>query len=77
MVRNLQLKVASILNNKDCDVSLDEVNSQYIVYYFPQQGAPYSMVFLKNGRFENAFDTGFYDKAGSLNIQLVKAGKGE
>ena len=77
LVRNLQLKVASVLNIKDSDVSLDEVNSQYIVYYFPQQGEPYSMVFLKNGRFENAFDTGFYDKAGSLNIQLVKAGKGE
>jgi predicted ATP-dependent endonuclease of OLD family len=77
LVRNLQLKVASILNNKDSNVSLDEANSQYIVYYFPQQGDPYSMVFLKNGRFENVFDAGFYDKAGSLNIQLVKAGKGE
>ena len=75
LVRTLQLKVASILNNKDSDVSLDEVNSQYIVYYFPHQGEPYSMNFLMNGRYENNFDTGFYDQAGSLNVQLIKVGK--
>ena len=77
LVRNLQIKVASILNNLDADVSLDEVNKKYIVYYFPQNGSPYSMVFLKSGRFENSFDNGFYDQTGLLNIKLLKAGKGE
>ena len=77
LVRRLQIIVASILNDKDSNISLDKVNTQHIVYYFPQNGSPYSMVFLKNGRFENSFDNGFYDQTGMLNIKLLKAGKGE
>lgn len=76
LIRKLQVVVAQALNQEKESHTLEGINNSLKVYYFPEQGLPYSMDFLQNGRFLNKFDTGFYDQSGSMNIDLIKAGKG-
>ena len=47
-----------------------ELNEKIKVYYFPEQAEPYSLTFRKNGRFENTFDSGFFDEASRWNREL-------
>ena len=66
LVRSSQVKVAYDPSAKDV----------FKVYYFPKDGVPYDMEFTASGRFVNKFDSGFYDEAGGLNLQLIKKERG-
>lgn len=45
------------------------------VYYFPEEGEPYDMVYQQNGTFEKSFGNGFYDEASKLSMTVLKAGR--
>ena len=45
-------------------------NNPFVVYYFPQNGVPYDMVYRPDGRFSEEFGAGFFDEASKLAISL-------
>lgn len=45
-------------------------NNPFVVYYFPQNGVPYDMVYRPDGRFSEEFGAGFFDEASNLAISL-------
>ncbi len=67
MIRRAQVIVAS--QKYKNEESLNRKNP-FKVYYVPRNDKPYDMVFKTNGRFVNSFGPGFYDKAGSLALEL-------
>lgn len=73
LIRKTQLMVA----NSGMD-SEDLAHSWPIsVYYFPSEKGkqPYDMEYLPNGLFENKFDSGFFDEAGRMHMQILKNSK--
>jgi predicted ATPase len=68
LVRKLQLIFADIIKNEKSDV--ETLNNEIKVYFFPEEGAPYSLNFRKNGRYENSFGPGFLDEASNLAFNL-------
>ena len=68
LVRKMQVLFAA--NIKENNIAEDELNEKIKVYYFPEQAEPYSLTFRKNGRFENTFDSGFFDEASRWNREL-------
>lgn len=60
LIRRTQVLVA---NNND-------TTNPFVVYYFPQNGVPYDMVYRPDGRFSEEFGAGFFDEASNLAISL-------
>lgn len=73
LVRRLQVIVAERIKS---GVSIEEVNEDFKVYYFPEDGTPYSMDFQRNGCFEESFGPGFFDEAGNSYRALFKLERG-
>lgn len=70
LVRQTQVIAAKAIDNGE--YTTDEVNDILKVYYFPEEGLPYSMEYRQNGYFEKPFGTGFYDASGNLSRELYK-----
>ena len=70
LVRKMQVIFASQVKEKEQDEAV--LNDMIKVYFFPEDNSPYLMTFLKNGRFENTFGSGFFDEAGKWNRELNK-----
>lgn len=73
LIRRTQLMVA----NSGMD-SEDLAQSWPIsVYYFPSEKGkqPYDMQYLPNGMFANKFDSGFFDEAGRMHMEILKKSK--
>ena len=70
LVRQTQVIAAKAIANGE--YTTDEVNDIFKVYYFPEEGLPYSMNYRQNGYFEKPFGTGFYDASGNLSRELYK-----
>ena len=47
-------------------------NNPFRVYYFPENGTPYDMVYQQSGMFENKFDEGFFDEASKKQFSVIK-----
>lgn len=47
-------------------------NNPFRVYYFPENGTPYDMVYQLSGMFENKFDEGFFDEASKQQFSVIK-----
>lgn len=62
LIRRLQVLVSDKVSNHHEDI--DKINTDVKVYYFPENGIPYSMDFCPSGHFEKQFGTGFFDEAG-------------
>ena len=47
------------------------------VFYFPTEYGkqPYDMQYLPNGMFANKFDSGFFDEAGRMHMEILKKSK--
>ena len=47
------------------------------VFYFPTERGkqPYDMQYLPNGMFANKFDSGFFDEAGRMHMEILKKSK--
>ena len=69
LVRKMQVIVANVMLSED--QSIDNVNQDIKVYYFPERKEPYPMVFKNNGRFQNKFGQGFFDESSRANYELV------
>ena len=69
LIRRLQVIAATLM--KSGERTLEEINRDFKVYYFPENGSPYSMGFHKDGRFTRPFGTGFVDEAGKHYLQLL------
>ncbi len=74
LVRHTQVIAAKEIDNGV--FTTDEFNDIMKVYYFPEDGLPYSMGYRQNGHFENQFGTGFYDEAGNSTRELYKIDRG-
>ena len=64
MIRKTQAMIATE------KVSYD--NNPFKVYYFPEDGEPYDMVYQPSGLFENKFDEGFFDEASRQHVVVIK-----
>ncbi|MBQ0076879.1 MAG: AAA family ATPase [Bacteroidales bacterium] len=42
------------------------------VYYFPEEGEPYDMVYQESGLFKKKFDEGFFDEASRQHVVVIK-----
>ena len=73
LVRRLQVIAAEKIKS---GVSVEEINEDFKVYYFPEDGTPYSMDFQRNGCFEESFGPGFFDEAGNSFRTLFKIERG-
>lgn len=51
-------------------VKYDE--NPFRVYYFPEEGEPYDMIYQESGMFENKFDEGFFDEASRQHVAVIK-----
>lgn len=40
------------------------------VFFFPEKGEPYDMVYQENGRFKETFDSGFFDEAAKWTSEI-------
>lgn len=47
-------------------------NNPFKVFFFPEQGQPYDMVYLESGRFKESFDSGFFDESAKWTTQISK-----
>lgn len=74
LVRHTQIIAAKSINNGE--YTTEEINEILKVYYFPEEGLPYSMDYRQNGYFEKPFGTGFYDASGNLARELYKIDRG-
>ena len=70
LIRKTQLIVGDIYSNIDY---LEEL-SPFKVYYFPseRERQPYEMKYQENGLFEKQFDSGFFDEAGRMHMEILK-----
>ena len=63
----------SIING---DYYVQEVNQNIIIYYFQENGNPYSMKFKETGHFERKFGEGFFSEAGKSYNDLARIERG-
>lgn len=68
LIRRTQVMVAQ---NNYTEEQL-ETENPFRVYYFPEEGLPYDMVYMSNGHFEEPFGNGFFDEAGKWTRELVR-----
>ena len=54
-----------------------EQKNPFKVYYFPTSRLPYDMGFIPSGRFQNKFDSGFFDEADRLHMTIIKHERGK
>lgn len=66
LIRQSQVEVARIGAMSD-DF---EIANPFKVYYFPEDGMPYDMVYRPNGKFVNAFGPGFFNVADDAALEL-------
>lgn len=66
LIRRSQVLVAEQCQNNSSWI----VNNPFKVYYFPNDGIPYDMVYRPDGRFSEEFGGGFFDEASNLAISL-------
>lgn len=68
LIRRTQVLVAEM------NLAENELEKQnpFKVYYFPQDGKPYEMKYIATGRFENSFDSGFFDEASSSALTISR-----
>ena len=69
LIRRTQVIVAK---ESYVDVKDLEAKNPFKVYYFPEEGLPYDMVYKPNGHFEEAFGEGFFDEAGKWSRKLIR-----
>lgn len=74
LVRKMQVIVAKSINNGD--YYLQEVNQNIKIYYFQENGDPYSMQFMGTGHFARKFGKGFFDEAGKSYNDLARIERG-
>lgn len=68
LIRRSQVLVA-----EQCQNDLSWIaNNPFRVYYFPNDGIPYDMVYQTNGHFEESFGEGFFDEAGKWTRELMR-----
>ena len=68
MIRKSQLITADM--NFTSNDEADE-KSEFITYYMPKDGIPYSLGYRKDGKFKEQFGTGFFDEASNLAFELL------
>ena len=66
----------SMISFKKEFAAVEEINEDFKVFYFPEDGTPYSMDFQRNGCFEESFGPGFFDEAGNSYRALFKLERG-
>lgn len=66
MIRKTQAMIAT----GEDGVSFE--NNPFRVYYFPENGEPYDMIYQPNGLFEEKFGEGFFDEASRLQFEVMK-----
>lgn len=62
MIRKSQAMVAN------GDVAFEK--NPFKVFFFPENGEPYDMVYQANGRFKESFDSGFFDEAAKWTSEI-------
>ena len=74
LVRRTQLLVAE--KNYKTYQEVNE-NNPFKVFYFPSEKGkyPYDMQYMPNGMFANKFDSGFFDEAGHMHMEILKKSK--
>lgn len=73
LVRRSQILVAE-KKYKDIETLKDECPIK--VYYFPSDGIPRNMEYGINGRFQEAFDPGFFDESSTSSLLLSRIERG-
>lgn len=68
LIRRSQVLVAEQCQNDSSWI----VNNPFKIYYFPNDGIPYDMVYQTNGHFEESFGEGFFDEAGRWTRELMR-----
>ena len=71
VVRRSQVIVAKNYNTDDL-----LKKNQFVNYFMPEHGLPYSMGYKTNGRFEERFGSGFFDEASNANMTLIRMERG-
>ncbi|MFC5193760.1 AAA family ATPase [Bizionia hallyeonensis] len=51
----------------------DKQSNPFGLYYFLKEGDPYAMNYLKNGKFDKSFGSGFFNVADDLAVDIYKA----
>lgn len=74
LVRKMQVITARLIF--DGEKYTKEVNDEFNVYYFPEKGIPYSLIFRNDGHFDRKFGEGFFDEAGRSYHTLTKLERG-
>lgn len=74
LVRRLQVIAARLIF--DGVKYTKEVNEDFKVYYFNEEGSPYSLNFRNDGHFDRKFGEGFFDEAGRSYHTLTKLERG-
>jgi predicted ATPase len=72
LVRRTQVLVAQL--GASDQKELDKQNP-FKTYYFPEDGTPYDMKYTLSGRFENKFDTGFFDESAKWHMEILRKEK--
>lgn len=71
LIRRTQVIVAELAKDKHiADIEDLEEQNPFKVYYFPEEGNPYDMIYRPDGRFYEEFGTGFFNVASNLAISL-------
>lgn len=75
LIRRTQLMAAELVEQYG-EKMMDEV-IPFRVFYFPSERGkqPYDMQYLPNGMFANKFDSGFFDEAGRMHMEILKKSK--
>lgn len=68
LIRRSQAIVASRKYESNAEV---EKNCPFQTYYVPVGGLPYSLGYRKDGKFKEAFGSGFYDEASNLAFEIL------
>jgi len=62
LIRKTQVLVSKMENLSE---------NPFKVYYFPDTGNPYEMMYREDGNFSNEFGKGFYDEANNLLFEII------
>jgi len=75
LIRRTQMITAGLVDGYDPGLFVNE--DGFKVFYFPNERGkqPYDMEYLPNGLFAKKFDSGFFDEAGKMHMQILKNSK--
>lgn len=75
LVRRTQIMAAEYVEKYGEDEMEEMI--PFKVFYFPTERGkqPYDMQYLPNGMFANKFDSGFFDEAGRMHMEILKKSK--